>query len=68
MGRVYIAASAGYRWGRSACVEKQRRWVGNGCVRGDNSSGCNREEETVVVGLLSQMIDWCRKREGAPLS
>ena len=31
------------------------------------ASGSNREEETVVVGLLAQMIDWCRKREGAPL-
>jgi hypothetical protein len=39
---VSIAASAGHRWSRSACVEKQRRWVGNGCVRGDNSSGSNR--------------------------
>jgi hypothetical protein len=35
---------------------------------GETTAAAATEEETVVVGLLAQMIDWCRKREGTPLS
>ena len=35
---------------------------------GETTAAAAREEETVVVGLLAQMIDWCRKREGTPFS
>ena len=33
----------------------------------ETAAAAAREEEKVVVGL-TQRIDWCRKREGAPLS